>query len=206
MGKIADDTRTTILKGALQLFLIDGYKDVSYRDLMKKTGLSKGAIYHHFASKKDILDGVFEFFLNPARQPLIENPKNQVTDIKSFRKVFTGAKMEQFRALKKIAGVKTIKINKLLFFVEAINENDKLKGIVNELLETELKFIENCFGGLKKHNKLPRGKDPALLAESLYLMIEGAEQSIFFLRNYEKDEDFIKAYDKIITDYFNIIS
>ena len=44
-----------ILTEAARLFLQKGFEKTSMQDIMDATGLSKGAIYHHFASKEDIL-------------------------------------------------------------------------------------------------------------------------------------------------------
>ena len=44
-----------ILAEAARLFLQKGYEKTSMQDIMEGTGLSKGAIYHHFSSKEDIL-------------------------------------------------------------------------------------------------------------------------------------------------------
>jgi AcrR family transcriptional regulator len=205
MGKKGLDTRNIILKVALQLFFTEGYKDVSYQDLIEKTGLSKGAIYHHFKSKEEILLSVFEFFLQTSQQPDIVKPEDKVKSYESFRKLFIDTKKEQFESFKKILNTKTLKVNKLLFFLEAINENEKLKKIIYDLMKQETKFLEKCFLGLKKNNKLPEGKSPALLAKGLYWMLQGAEMIIIFEHNDIQESDFINVYNKTIEDFFKII-
>jgi len=205
MGKKGLDTRNTILKVALQLFFTEGYKEVSYQDLIEKTGLSKGAIYHHFKSKEDILVSVFEFFLQTSQQPVVVKPEDIVKSHESFRKLFLETKREQFESFKKILNTKSLKANKLLFFLEAINENEKLKKIIGDMMKQEIKFLEKCFLGLKKNNKLPEGKSPALLAKGLYWMLQGAEMLILFDHNDVKEGDFIKVYNKTIEDFFKII-
>jgi AcrR family transcriptional regulator len=205
MAKVAADTRTTILKVALQLFLKKGYKDVSYQDLIKKTGLSKGAIYYHFTSKEDLLVSVFEFLLEATKQPAMEGVEDMVKDKESFAKLFISTKMEQFKGFKKVMESKSIKLNKLLFFLEAINENEKLKKIILELMMEEKIFLERCFTGLKKHDKSMKGKDPAMLAESLYWMLQGAEMMTFFVQNSDTEVAFLKIYNKTIDDFFKII-
>jgi AcrR family transcriptional regulator len=193
------------LKVSLQLFLKNGYKDVSYQDIIKKTGLSKGAIYHYFKSKEDLLAHVFEFLLEATRQSSLEDSENQVIDLSSFKKLFIGAKEEQFKSLKKLLGTKSLKINKILFFLEAIVENEQLKIIIMEIMKLEIKFLEKCLLGLQKNKNLPKGKDPSLLAESLFWMLQGTEMMMFFVSSVDQEEDFMKMYDKTITDFFKII-
>lgn len=205
MGKKGIDTRTTILKVALQLFFTEGYKDVSYQDLIEKTGLSKGAIYHHFRSKEDILISVFEFFMQSTQQPDVEKPEDKVKSYESFKKLFIETKKVQFKNFKKILDTESLKFNKFLFFLEAINENVKLKKYIGDIMKQEITFLERCFIGLKKNNKLPEGKSPALLAKGLYWMLQGAETMILFEQKDIQEGDFIKVYNKTIDDFFKII-
>jgi len=190
---------------ALQLFLQKGYKDVSYQDLVKKTGLSKGAIYHYFESKETLLVAVFEFLMEATQQPAVDKPENIVKDRESFIKLFIDSKMVQINGFKKIMDTKELKLNKLLFFIEAINENEQLKQTITELTKQEITFLENCFIMLKKHNNLPAGKDPALLAECLFWMLQGAEMMVFFMQNNDWEQGIMKMYDKTINDFFKII-
>lgn len=53
-NKYPERTVQKILDTAEQLFIEKGYDRASLQDIIQATGLSKGAIYHHFASKEDI--------------------------------------------------------------------------------------------------------------------------------------------------------
>jgi len=204
MVKIPLDTRTNILKTALLLFLEKGYKDVSYQDLVKKTGLSKGAIYHYFASKEDLLNAVFDMFSESSRQPVAVEPEDQVKDYSSFKKLYADIKIGQLNDFKAFLGAELVSFNWVLFCLEAIAANEQLRATISELSKLEIKFLERCFFGLDKHGQLPKGKDPALLAECLYYILEGAGLVMFLAEN-KKDEDFITLYDKTIDDFFKII-
>lgn len=49
-----EETVRKILDTAERLFIEKGYEHASLQDIIQETGLSKGAIYHHFTSKEDI--------------------------------------------------------------------------------------------------------------------------------------------------------
>lgn len=49
------DTRERILNAALLLFIERGYAGTSVSDLAGRLGITKAAIYYHFAAKSDIL-------------------------------------------------------------------------------------------------------------------------------------------------------
>lgn len=53
-NKYPEETVQKILDTAERLFIEKGYDKTSLQDIIGETGLSKGAIYHHFLSKEDI--------------------------------------------------------------------------------------------------------------------------------------------------------
>jgi AcrR family transcriptional regulator len=52
------DTRQRILDVALELFGAKGYAGTSIADLAKRLGVSKAALYYHFAAKDEILEAL----------------------------------------------------------------------------------------------------------------------------------------------------
>jgi len=60
-NKHPEETRNRIIDVSLKLFMEKGYESTSIQDILNHLdGLSKGAIYHHFKSKEDILLAVTE--------------------------------------------------------------------------------------------------------------------------------------------------
>ena len=58
-NKHPEETVQLILDAAYRLFMEKGYERTSIQDIIDQLGgLSKGAIYHHFKSKEDILIAV----------------------------------------------------------------------------------------------------------------------------------------------------
>ena len=58
-NKHPEETVNRILEAATRLFIEKGYEHTSIQDIISNLGgLSKGAIYHHFKSKEDILEAV----------------------------------------------------------------------------------------------------------------------------------------------------
>jgi AcrR family transcriptional regulator len=56
--KKAEERRTEILNAAQHLFLSRGYDATTVNDLISAVGLSKGAFYHHFSSKENVLQAL----------------------------------------------------------------------------------------------------------------------------------------------------
>lgn len=56
-------TRRQILDAAFELFANEGYAKTSISAVADKAGVSKGLIYHYFDSKKAMLEGIFNQWL-----------------------------------------------------------------------------------------------------------------------------------------------
>ena len=58
-NKHPEETRNLIIDTAARLFIEQGYEHTSIQDIINQLGgLSKGAIYHHFKSKEEIMTAV----------------------------------------------------------------------------------------------------------------------------------------------------
>ena len=55
-NKHPEETVEKILRVSLKLFQEKGYEATTIQDIVDALGMSKGAIYHHFKSKADIMD------------------------------------------------------------------------------------------------------------------------------------------------------
>jgi AcrR family transcriptional regulator len=54
------ETRREIVTTATRLFAAEGYAAVSIEAVLAACGVSRGALYHHFASKEALFEAVFE--------------------------------------------------------------------------------------------------------------------------------------------------
>jgi len=59
-GEKAERTYQQILAVSAKLFREQGYEKTSIQDILNELKMSKGAVYHHFKSKKEILDAIEE--------------------------------------------------------------------------------------------------------------------------------------------------
>jgi AcrR family transcriptional regulator len=68
------DTRARIIEAAMELFCAKGYGSTSIADILSRTQLNSGSLYHFFPGKQDLLiavleayrDGIGEMLLAPA--------------------------------------------------------------------------------------------------------------------------------------------
>ncbi len=60
MAASPDDTRAELLDRALDLFAAYGYDGVSVQQICNAAGVTKPTLYHHFGSKRGILESLME--------------------------------------------------------------------------------------------------------------------------------------------------
>ncbi|MFF0816087.1 ScbR family autoregulator-binding transcription factor [Rhodococcus sp. NPDC003318] len=56
----AEATRNAVLAAAADVFERDGYAAANLSDIIDKSGVTKGSLYFHFASKEDLARGVID--------------------------------------------------------------------------------------------------------------------------------------------------
>lgn len=58
--KEPEERRNDILNAATDLFVAKGYAKTTVVDILEAVGISKGAFYHYYKSKEEVLDAVIE--------------------------------------------------------------------------------------------------------------------------------------------------
>lgn len=121
-----------IKKAVLNLIADEGLHNVSTRKLAKKIGLTEGAIFRHFATKRDIIKGIMDDVVDD----LVGSLRSIVlSPVKSEEKLFNYL----------CKNVKYLKENKgitILLFSEATHLGDtELKTKLNEILDEQKQFI-----------------------------------------------------------------
>ena len=91
-NKYPEETVKLILDVSTRLFSEKGYDDTSLQDIINETKLSKGAIYHHFGSKEDILKAIFHRLGNENAEIFAKiRDDNRLRGIEKLRKIFQTA-------------------------------------------------------------------------------------------------------------------
>ena len=63
--------REKIVQAAMELFWLKGYNSTSIADLLSRTQLNSGSLYHVFPSKQDVLVGVLEAYRDGIEEMLL---------------------------------------------------------------------------------------------------------------------------------------
>jgi TetR/AcrR family transcriptional regulator, transcriptional repressor for nem operon len=110
-----NNTKDYIIKSTCILFLQKNYKEVTLQEIVKKTGLSKGAFYHHFETKEKLFLEVLHFFMD--------------WSIHSYEKYSQNSFLQFYND----------------YIIETVELNNKYIHILNQYSETQIDFQINFF-------------------------------------------------------------
>ncbi len=97
-NKHPEQTVQLILETAARLFAQKGYDETSMQDIMDATNLSKGAIYHHFPSKLDILLRIADQILMVNEDMLGKiRDRKGLTGAEKLRELFRTAVLQDYQ-------------------------------------------------------------------------------------------------------------
>ena len=89
------DTRTRIVEAAMELFWLKGYGSTSIADILSRSQVNSGSLYHVFPGKQDVLIAVLESYRDGIGPMLLEPAWAEVAD--PVEKIF--ALLAKYRSL-----------------------------------------------------------------------------------------------------------
>lgn len=112
--------RQELLDVAEALFYQHGYEQTSMQDISAKAGVTKGALYHHFKSKEEVLDAIVKSMMEQSieqiRNIALEPSLNAIEKIKKIAGLSIDPKISRSDAPDSFKRVVQHQENALLFF------------------------------------------------------------------------------------------
>lgn len=78
------NTRAKLISAAREHFALYGFEHTHTNDILSDTGLSRGALYHHFESKQDLFEAVFVTISNEAIEYAVKQGVNSESSLESL--------------------------------------------------------------------------------------------------------------------------
>lgn len=99
-NKYPEETINLIVNSATKLFTEKGYDSTSLQDIINDTKLSKGAIYHHFASKEEIFEAIVDKISEKNTTELAKIRDNKsLNGIEKLKQIFKAALLNSNQSL-----------------------------------------------------------------------------------------------------------
>ncbi len=181
----SEATRALLLKAFRAAFLKHGLDETTTQYVLKQTGLSKGAMYHHFRSKNDIVEALFADESRRAIARAIDRVDKNAPPLEQLRTA----------CLEWTQEVRTPSVSKILFEIapSALGPQ-RAKEIENAI---SLKHIEALLDQAIAAGDL-KSRDPKLIAAFLNALV--AEAALHTLRT---RKDSAEALGDAIDGLFN---
>lgn len=160
------NVRDKIIHAAMELFWLKGYNSTSIADLLSRTQLNSGSLYHVFPSKQDVLIGVLEAYRDGIGEMLLEPAWGAVDD--PIEKIF--ALLDRYRAM--IIETECTYGCPIGSLALELHEPDpRVRELLAENFENWTSAVERCLEGAG--NRLPVGTDQRALAQFVLTAMEG---------------------------------
>lgn len=160
-------TRQRIVMTALELFYVKGYNSTSIADILSRSQVHSGSLYHFFPGKQDLLVAVLEFYRDGIKENLLDIAWAEVTD--PIEKIFallngyrTGLVMSDFQHGCPIGNLA----------LEISEPDPRIRELLDVNFANWIEAVEACL--VEARDRLPRDTDIRALAEFILTIMEGA--------------------------------
>ncbi|MEJ2355616.1 MAG: TetR/AcrR family transcriptional regulator, partial [candidate division WOR-3 bacterium] len=203
-GIIMDEIKTKdkILRTSFDLFLKEGFTDVSINDIIKKGGFSKGGFFHYFKSKDHLFKEIIQSFIIPYIEITARNisGKNKATYDKL--KAFFGLISNYDELIRSITNDEAIDGRSLyLLMMEALKKFSYFREQYSEIFLTIYDLIREQLAEGKKKGEIRKDLDLEAVSYEILISYEGA----LHLWIVEPDMDLDKLNKKLFNSIWNSI-
>jgi AcrR family transcriptional regulator len=158
--------REKIIGAAMELFWLKGYNSTSVADLLSRTQLNSGSLYHVFPSKQDVLVGVLEAYRDGIGEMLLAPAWKGVDD--PIEKIFALLKLYRTMIVETDCTY-GCPIGSLA--LELHEPDPQVRDLIAANFENWTKAIEQCLDDAGA--RLPPNTDKRALAQFVLTAMEG---------------------------------
>ncbi len=175
------DTKEHILNVAFSLFLQKNFKEVTMRDIVEKTRMSKGAIYHHFKSKEDIFRQVVENYFLAGLDNFFNNiPKD---NLRVFINQYLQNVVDLIDGMKKKFGLKDSKqgITYYSMSFDILRMFPEYEEVTAKQYNMEIRAWEEVIANARKNAEINTTMSTAQLARLFVVINDGLAVKLIML-------------------------
>ncbi|WP_055108741.1 TetR/AcrR family transcriptional regulator [Paenibacillus ihumii] len=164
-----EDTRSRILHAASRVFAQHGYEGAALDLVAAEAGLTKGAVYWHFAGKSDLFLAICERSLSRLMAGLPQQAY-QVAASGNPEEALRRLLESEFASCELDGGERPL----LLFEFVANSRNPEVRAKLGEAFAKLFLSTTGVIAALQQQGLITEDRDPHSLAVSLHAMINGA--------------------------------
>ena len=193
------ETRDIIIETAFLAFIEHGYDRVSLNSIVKKTGLTKGAFYHNFSSKSELIHEVMrKYFFEHINRTI------NLIDV-------TGIRFEE-KLAKIYANVMNVEVKLYAYpdktisqeafmhlFQECMDIDDELKDMATNQQLITIKAMEKAIDEAKDQGEIKNNMESRNLAELINVTVRGTMMVASYLPKVETEKMLKKNMETLLS-------
>ncbi len=189
-----NDVKESIIQESTRLFLANGFRGTSVKQITEAVGIGRGTLYWYFKSKEEILEVIFRKFEKEFLDGFIDAVNNCTGDFAAKYKIFHKFTTEFARDNRDLS----LAFNSLL--TEIIGTSTEGEKIVREIWERYRKFIEELLDEGKKDGYVDQHIDSTLYAHIIVANQTGMLVQWFVYGNRLDARAFAKTFQTFLLD------
>lgn len=189
-------TRRQILEAALDEFTQVGYERSTLQNIAQRAGLTRGAVYHHFTNKAELLA---ELMQNAADEMTalvvhVRQASSGLAAREHLRNIMIGTlrhlgENPRYEAILRLVVSET----------EGHPELDQVRAVVRNMNNQNYQQLVIFFQGCRERGELPAVLEPEMAAESLLCYQRGLHIRWLSLRSFSLDQQ-LEALVEVLLD------
>jgi AcrR family transcriptional regulator len=152
------DVKETIIKESTRLFLANGFRGTSVKQITEAVGIGRGTLYWYFKSKEEILESIFRKFEREFVEGFMKAVQSCNGDFIAKYKVFHRFATEYARDNRDLA----LASNTLMS--EIVGSNTEAERITKAIWERYRLFLEGMLEDGKREGTVPAEADSVVYA------------------------------------------
>lgn len=184
-GKLARDR---LLTHGFSLFMKEGVADVSLDDILKFSGIKKGAFYYYFETKEQFLKACFEeCYLQPVEQVLKEFYDHDPCSIADIMYFFTNFAVRVKEKMDARLGDCKVELDDVYSNISYLSRQDNFMAAhYFDFHEKQRIYVERCLVNMRLKGLIGKDLNYKELAKMMCCCREGA----FMMWSKQKEADF----------------
>ena len=196
-----NESKKQIIRESFALFLQKSYKEVTMQDIVKKTGLSKGAFYHYFKGKEELFKEIANMVFSMGT--IDYSSFNQGSLLKFYDEYLRNVSIS-FQKIENLFGQtedENLSFNIFLIIFEAIRRFPEFLELELEFYTREVTAWEKTVSSARLSGEIKSQSSDRQIAELFLYCTDGV--FIRFINNNKSnsyEEDLRSAFNTIYTN------
>ncbi len=185
--------REKILQTAFELFISKGYDHVIMNEIICRSEVSKGGMYHYFRNKEELyeetLKHYFYYYYNTTRFRV--DPSATLTEnLRNLYKVF----LQPFTDISKLLKERKAQLHYYFWLIQSLHKRSKMSNKIAYYSKEIEAYIKKAIENAISKKEISVNINPSATAKLIHYALEG----LAFLTVLNREEELEKKYEEIL--------